>query len=182
MLQNCTFAMPLMYGIAKIGCFTAGCCRGICYDGIFCVRYTGKLTGDICVFPVQLSEAAVFIAIYIAGMALLKKHDVHSVHKVIIMSAAAKFALEFLRNSHSHSTLSIEQTVCLIVTIACLADMMRNRRRTITEKTLESSKSTFTYNSRIRRYHRIRLLCLLLSDAGRKRSQFTTLFLPLFLP
>jgi prolipoprotein diacylglyceryltransferase len=128
-LQNCTFAMPLMYGIAKTGCFTAGCCHGIEYNGVLCVEYSGKLTGDICVFPVQLLESAVFIAIFIAGMIFLKKHDIHSVHKVTILSAAAKFTLEFLRKSHSHKALSIEQAVCLAITIVCLIDMKKKQKR-----------------------------------------------------
>ena len=129
LLQNCTFALPLMYGIAKIGCFTAGCCHGICYDGLLCVRYTGKRIGDICVFPVQLMESVVFIAIFIAGMVFLKKHDIHSVQKVAILSAAAKFVLEFLRKSHSHRALSIEQAICLLVTIACLINMKKTQKR-----------------------------------------------------
>lgn len=129
LLQNCTFALPLMYGIAKIGCFTAGCCHGIAYDGLLCVRYTGKRIGDICVFPVQLLEAAVFITIFIAGMVFLKKHDIHSVEKVTILSAAAKFTLEYLRKSHSHRALSIEQAVCLLATIVCLINMKKSQKR-----------------------------------------------------
>lgn len=129
LLQNCTFALPLMYGIAKIGCFTAGCCHGIAYNGLLCVRYTGKRIGDICVFPVQLLEAAVFIAIFIAGMVFLKKHDIHSVEKVTILSAAAKFTLEYLRKSHSHRALSIEQAVCLLATIVCLINMKKSQKR-----------------------------------------------------
>ena len=121
LLQNCTFALPLMYGIAKIGCFTAGCCHGIAYDGLLCVRYT--------VFPVQLLEAAVFITIFIAGMVFLKKHDIHSVEKVTILSAAAKFTLEYLRKSHSHRALSIEQAVCLLATIVCLINMKKSQKR-----------------------------------------------------
>ncbi|NLT10034.1 MAG: prolipoprotein diacylglyceryl transferase [Ruminococcus sp.] len=123
MLQNCTFALPLMYGTAKIGCFTAGCCHGISYNGFLSVKYSGSHTGDINVFPVQLVEAAVFLSIFIAGIIMLKKHDINSVRKVIILSAAAKFSLEFLRESHLHRIISIEQAVCLLVMALCIINM-----------------------------------------------------------
>lgn len=97
LLQNCTFAMPLMYSIAKLGCLFAGCCHGVEYDGIFHIEYYGEKNGNICVFPVQLLESAVFLAIFISGMIMLKKRNKYSVKIVLIVSVCAKFSLSFLR-------------------------------------------------------------------------------------
>ncbi|MBQ9807755.1 MAG: prolipoprotein diacylglyceryl transferase [Ruminococcus sp.] len=123
MLQNCTFALPLMYSIAKLGCLSAGCCHGIRYSGPLSVEYSGT---DVSVFPVQALESAVFAAIFISGMVMLRKHDTNSVRKVFITSAAAKCALEFLRDTHTGKFISIEQTVCILAILLCGCPLIYN--------------------------------------------------------
>ena len=123
MLQNCTFALPLMYSIAKLGCLSAGCCHGIRYSGPLSAEYSGT---DVSVFPVQALESAVFAAIFISGMVMLRKHDINSVRKVFITSAAAKCSLEFLRDTHTGKFISIGQTVCILAILLCGCPLIYN--------------------------------------------------------
>lgn len=124
MLQNCTFALPLMYSIAKLGCLSAGCCHGIEYSGPLSIKYSGA---EAEVFPVQAVESAVFMAIFIYGLKALRKHDPDSVRKIILLSAAAKFSLDFLRASHKH-IISSDQLCCLLM-ISCLLTAHYKRRK-----------------------------------------------------
>ena len=124
MLQNCTFALPLMYSIAKLGCLSAGCCHGIEYSGPLSIKYSGS---EAEVFPVQAVESAVFMAIFIYGLKALRKHDPDSVRKIILLSAAAKFSLDFLRASHKH-IISSNQLCCLLM-ISCLLTAHYKRRK-----------------------------------------------------
>ena len=91
---------PLMYGLSKIGCHIAGCCNGIPYNGVINITYASK--GNISYFPIQLTETVVFIVIFIIGIILFFKSDkkltVASI--TLLLSAAAKTGLEYLRESH----------------------------------------------------------------------------------
>ena len=53
--------LPLTYSISKIGCFMAGCCYGIPYNGILSV-YNNK--EELLLFPVQLAETICFAIIF----------------------------------------------------------------------------------------------------------------------
>ena len=113
MLENCTLVLPLMYGISKLGCFFAGCCRGFDYDGIFCAAYSGEHTGTVSAFPVQLLESLCFLLLFGIGMLLRRKHRTAAVRTVFFLSAAAKGLLDFLRASHQGTLLSLNQVLCI---------------------------------------------------------------------
>ena len=115
MLTNCTLVVPLMYSISKIGCLCAGCCRGIAYHGAFCIEYTGKRTGDICVFPVQLAETILFFAIFVTGIILFLKKKQNTELFVIIASVLGKGGLDFLRASHTDKIISLNQILCIVI-------------------------------------------------------------------
>ncbi|SEQ52172.1 Prolipoprotein diacylglyceryltransferase [Lachnospiraceae bacterium NE2001] len=119
-------AAPLMYGLSKIGCHIAGCCRGIPYDGPFSVTYLEKLSdasdgfsGTGC-FPIQLTETIAFVLIFVIGLILYLRIDRNrSASIVIILSTVAKIGLEFLRESHVGTAISNYQI--LIFVIAAIA-------------------------------------------------------------
>ncbi|SEH42375.1 Prolipoprotein diacylglyceryltransferase [Ruminococcus flavefaciens] len=115
MLTSCTLVVPLMYSISKIGCLCAGCCRGIAYHGAFCIEYTGKRTGDICVFPVQLAETLLFFAIFVTGIILFMKKKQNTELFVIIASVLGKGGLDFLRASHTDKIISLNQILCIVI-------------------------------------------------------------------
>ena len=134
MFENCTLVMPLMYGISKTGCFMAGCCHGIDYNGPLCVEYSGRVTQTGCVFPVQLAETAVFILIFAIGMIKARKNAGAAVLTVILSSALAKGLLDFLRASHSGRTVSLNQLFCGAMIIVCVAVALWLGRKSNTEK------------------------------------------------
>lgn len=112
--RNCTLVLPLMYSISKLGCLFAGCCYGISYNGIFCIKYIVNKTETICVFPVQLAETIVFFIIFVTGIILFKKHKRYTIFLVFILSMTAKGLLDFMRESHVGKMISFNQLLCLI--------------------------------------------------------------------
>ena len=59
-LNTFAFAIPYVHAFGRIGCFCAGCCYGIHYDGPFALHYSHPVSDVVCgpgIFPVQLLEA-----------------------------------------------------------------------------------------------------------------------------
>lgn len=122
--------IPLIYSIAKLGCFFVGCCHGIPYDGFGSIRYTpcpldagsvsaGLLTDRLpkcSVFPVQLVETIVFAGIFTAALSLyIKNKRKYLVQTVMILGGAGKFFMEFLREENAGRILNPNQIICLIL-------------------------------------------------------------------
>ena len=119
-----TLSLPLMYGVGKIGCSFAGCCAGICYDGIFHIA-TDK--GNL--FPVQITEAVIFILLYIFSMIIYYK-DMYDPFVASVIYAVAKILLDFLRDTHEDKIISANQIMCLaIVVILIVYIIVRKRQR-----------------------------------------------------
>ncbi len=112
--------MPLMYGIGKIGCFLAGCCYGIKYNGIFKImyKYSSSAPNNVYLFPVQLLESIVFIIIFIYLIIQHKKNkfNLKSLGIAFILCGFSKFILDYLRMSHT-KLFSFNQIVSLIFVI-----------------------------------------------------------------
>ena len=128
--ENCTLVLPLIYSIAKTGCFLAGCCHGIPYCGPFCVQYSGSIHETGCLFPVQLAESVVFFIIFVTGMIMLRKGIKDTALYILILSAAAKGLLDLLRMSHMGRIISLNQILCAAViaaTLICKAAVRKNR-------------------------------------------------------
>ncbi|WP_026488122.1 prolipoprotein diacylglyceryl transferase family protein [Butyrivibrio sp. XBB1001] len=105
-------ALPLMYGIGKIGCSFAGCCAGLPYHGAFSV--SGR--EGIEVFPIQALEAAVFLLLFLGSVIL----DIRGHFKPVIAAivyACAKILLDFLRDTHVEHIFSQNQIMCLVIVI-----------------------------------------------------------------
>ena len=126
MMQNCTFALPLMYSVSKIGCLLSGCCHGIEYDGFFSIDYISSKSDTITVFPVQLWETVSFFAIFVIGMILYKRHSRYSVWVTFMLSASAKFVLDFFRESHQYEIISLNQVLCIILVVVGITVIMCN--------------------------------------------------------
>jgi len=109
-------SLPLTYGIAKIGCFLAGCCYGIPYSGPLSVTYSNGL--NIPLFPVQIVESIVFILIFL----IINKYKNN---KYIVMYCAfsgliGKFLLDFLRYDHVTKQFTTNQYVSIILIIGVI--------------------------------------------------------------
>lgn len=115
-LRGFIIALPIMYSIGKLGCFSSGCCGGIAYNGPLAVTYIGTFDylQDYSVFPVQLTESAVFFIIFLINY--IKEYGKESDLTVVLLEmAAAKFLLDFLREAHDHFCITGNQWGCVIL-------------------------------------------------------------------
>jgi len=110
-------SIPIMYGIGKIGCFLAGCCYGIEYNGFGSITYNYSLLApvDTPLFPVQIVETIFFMGIF---MYMIIKHkrnqfDLGTVGISFILCSSVKFALDFLRNDITREILSLNQLLSI---------------------------------------------------------------------
>ncbi|MBR6580119.1 MAG: prolipoprotein diacylglyceryl transferase [Ruminococcus sp.] len=129
MLENCTFALPLMYSISKIGCLFAGCCHGIEYSGFLSVHYISNTCAEMALFPVQLLETIAFFIIFVVGIVLYKMHSRKSLYVTFGLSVSAKFIIDFFRESHNGKVLSFNQLLCLILWAVMIAVSWLYKRR-----------------------------------------------------
>ena len=58
-IETFVIVIPFFHYVGRIGCFLAGCCYGIEYNGLFKIMYTEAIAAPngINLFPVQLLEA-----------------------------------------------------------------------------------------------------------------------------
>ena len=121
LLQAYFTVLPLIYSIAKTGCFLGGCCGGLEYHGPLAVNYLrhNEYAYPTLTFPIQLLETAVFMIIFIILVVLYKKIKWQN-HIALngILCGAAKFILDFFRHSHIDVKISIIQILCIPVVIA----------------------------------------------------------------
>ena len=117
-------SLPLTYGIGKIGCFIAGCCYGIPYNGIFNVVYKDDL--NIGQFPIQIVETIVFIIIFIICNKL--KNNKNIIYITILISTIAKFLLDFLRYEHINKLLTINQIFSIVIILVLIPIFIIKRK------------------------------------------------------
>lgn len=94
-------SIPLIHAFGRIGCYLAGCCYGIHYDGPLHIVFENSSVGlnGVPLFPIQLLESVLnFIA---AGVLLIYARKPRKTGRVIgsylIYYTIARFVLEFLR-------------------------------------------------------------------------------------
>lgn len=116
-------SLPLTYAISKLGCFHAGCCYGIPYDGPLSVTYIDKM--QFSVFPVQMLETIVFFMIFVICNYLKKSKN--AIYITIILSALAKFLLDYLRYEHIGKTFTINQGYSIILIVVAIGIFVFNK-------------------------------------------------------
>lgn len=97
-------AIPLMHGIARVGCLCAGCCYGMEYDGPFAITYpdnsfTHGMAG-VPRFPTQLVETVVNLILFVALYFMVKRgksRNGEALGVYIIVYSIMRFCLEFVR-------------------------------------------------------------------------------------
>ncbi len=128
-LQTYSLVVPLMYGIAKIGCYLVGCCHGIPYDGPLAVSYDNIVIQGGPYFPVQLAETITFVLIFLVCLRIFfSKHTNYVVPSVMILCALGKFSLEYLREEHIGKILSANQFTCIGFAIWGLILVIQNQK------------------------------------------------------
>jgi len=119
---------PLLQSIARLGCFTAGCCYGIATTSSCAVIYTNPNTlaaYGIPVHPTQLYSSALlfilFIFMYFVGQRIFtKKGELFSAY--LVGAALERFIVDFWRAERImiNSYLSFHQCVALGIIAAIL--------------------------------------------------------------
>ena len=129
LIKNSIISLPLIYAIGKIGCFIAGCCYGIPYNGFLSVTYTEGL--NIPLFPIQITETIFFLIIFI----ILNKYrnNKNIIYLTIISCALTKFLLDFLRYDHVTRIITTNQIFSIILIVITIIIMLINKRRMTNE-------------------------------------------------
>ena len=118
-LNTFAFAIPYVHAFGRIGCFCAGCCYGIPYEGPFALHYSHPLSDVECgpgIFPVQLVEALLlFIFAFWALVVIFRHAELVSAsaprHAELVSASLflyytlyyslVRFGLEYLRHDKS---------------------------------------------------------------------------------
>ena len=114
LINNILPASPLMYGISKIGCFLAGCCYGIKYNGPLSITYKYSLSApkNISLLPIQIIETITFILIYLY-ISKKKKENKNIIGITLLLCGLSKFLLDYLRMNHIDKILTVNQIVSI---------------------------------------------------------------------
>ena len=95
--------LPLGHAFGRIGCYFAGCCYGIPYNGVFSCTYSysyGSTPLGISLLPIQLIEAFFLLAIFIVLLIVYFKTNEKTGFAVplyLFMYPILRFVLEFFR-------------------------------------------------------------------------------------
>lgn len=111
------FAIPLVHGFGRLGCFCAGCCYGIPYEGIFAVHYKHPLSSvptDTGIFPVQLVEAFCLIILALVILCLFIKNKKQLFFVYIFSYCVIRFILEKFRFDYERGSFGIFSTSQII--------------------------------------------------------------------
>ncbi|MCR4834669.1 MAG: prolipoprotein diacylglyceryl transferase [Butyrivibrio sp.] len=112
-IRHLFFLFPFVHGFCKIGCFMAGCCYGIEYNGFGEVVFPHEslAPSGIPLFPVQIVEAICLFIISILIFFLVKKCDgSFSIETYLISYGIVRFILEWFR-FESHPLLNTPFTL-----------------------------------------------------------------------
>lgn len=125
-------AIPFMYAVGKIGCFFAGCCYGIEYDGFLNVTYNYSAIAPkgMSLFPIQLLESIVFLVIFLYTFIKFRKVDIDKnifIGQTFIICGVPKFFLDYLRSSHVGLFLSTNQIFSITFILAGLILVIKSK-------------------------------------------------------
>lgn len=90
--------IPLGHAFGRLGCFFAGCCYGMPYEGIGSLSFPA-VGIDYQTFPVQLLEMAINIGIFAYLIFYTHKDHkrYHVLYRYLLIYAVSRFTLEFVR-------------------------------------------------------------------------------------
>ena len=129
------FLIPFMHSFGRVGCFMAGCCYGIPYDGIGAVVFPegSYAIPGIKLFPVQLVESACLMIIAFAILYLqIKKQWYYTVETYLILYAILRFCLENLRYDAErgyYAGLSTSQWISIGFLVAAMVSVVWQKKR-----------------------------------------------------
>ena len=155
--------LALAQGIARVGCFLAGCCWGIPTRQPFGVVFTSEqahsITGvplGVKLHPTQLYEAAlVLLAIpFLLRLLKHKSFDGEVVLAYILYYAVVRFLLEFLRGDprgyYINDLLSTSQLISLLIIPIAALLMVRLRKRVAIESRRDRTTTRVPAHRKVR--------------------------------
>lgn len=122
-IERYIYLVPLIHGFGRVGCHFAGCCYGKEYSGILAVQFPKQsfAPAEVSLFPVQLVEAVVLLAIaFILYILDSRKTKMNNVSVYLVMYGVARFFLEMLRGDRERGWLlflSTSQWISIILVI-----------------------------------------------------------------
>lgn len=124
-LQKTTFLIPLTHAFGRIGCFMAGCCYGIPYNGFGHVVFPSNslAPSNVPLFPIQLLESFCLFLLALLLYYLSKHSNCNSVITYLLLYSIIRFFLEFLRydSQRGHVLIfSISQWISIFLIISTL--------------------------------------------------------------
>lgn len=110
-----------MYGIAKIGCFMAGCCHGKEYFGPLAVTYHNKYVGTY--FPIQIVESFIYLLIFVISVLLAHKmkNKIRVITIIFAIILPVRFVTEYFRYNNEGTIISRDQIIVLIAAFIAAA-------------------------------------------------------------
>ena len=132
--------LPLGHAVGRIGCFFAGCCYGIPWEGGHV--YT-DVVGDtplgIPLLPIQLIESGLLMLLFLTQLFLLYRYPRSSglhTHFYLLSYPVVRFLLEFFRGDAGRGVLllSTSQWISLAIIAFELVALMRPAHRAVSKE------------------------------------------------
>ncbi len=136
LLRKYVFLIPFAHAFGRIGCFFAGCCYGIPYEGPGAVIFpeSSFAPAGVSLFPIQLTESAgLFVISLILAYFSLKKRSRYTTEIYLIVYGIFRFFLEFLRSDDIRGhfgVLSTSQWISLLLILFALFSAARKKQTT----------------------------------------------------
>ena len=136
------FLIPFIHSFGRVGCFCAGCCYGVPYDGPLAVVFPegSYAIPGIKLFPVQAVEAAGLMIIALIVLLLaLKFRFRYTVEAYLFLYAILRFILENYRYDEARGIyfgLSTSQWISILMAVTAIVSVaIRIRKPSATTKT-----------------------------------------------
>ncbi len=127
--------LPLGHAFGRIGCFFAGCCYGIEYDGVLSFTYSlsaGLTPLGVPLLPIQLIESVLLFVLFAVLIVLLSKLSANGIiFKIYLISySVMRFVLEFFRGDAERGAflmLSTSQWVSILIVLIFIWSDIREK-------------------------------------------------------
>ena len=126
--------IPLVHSFGRLGCFCAGCCYGIRYDGPFSVIYKNPLSNvpvGVGIFPVQLLESLLLLCLSVVLLILLLKGKKNIFCIYLIVYGVIRFFTEMLRFDFERGFIfgiSVSQFISIVIIILTILYLVISKK------------------------------------------------------
>lgn len=133
-LNKFLFLIPFVHSFGRMGCFMAGCCYGIKYEGIFAVTFPENsfAPAGVKLFPVQLTEAILLLVIsFVLFLYQRNKKGNMAISLYFAVYGIVRFLLEFLRYDEIRGRwlyFSTSQWISIVLVVIAFVIMFYNKK------------------------------------------------------